>query len=525
MLEACLLEAEVLQQLAGALPVESVDRVPRYVVHGVTNAAASMTPLVKPPGAVASPVSAECKSHVLLAMSKLEGQPLDRWLYGVDEHRLKTLPVATLLDGPLPGGRLASSDHSEASVSAAALLLQMAPVFGALSEIAYHRDVSAHNFLVRAAEGPEPMQFAILDFGLAVRARVWRQEWQTRNIAGDPRYFPPAAWMLLTYGHKYLEAHPDQGLRRQYRCRIDHYALGVLSLEVFFALWQGPGCPEGAESEDGAATAARAEDPEVAALLKVRTAWREYWTHVMGFFQTFHAQGARKMRESLARSQALSQLVEKLRALCLALKSAAAQAPQSPAAPVLQAAAGLLDWHSALSWQELPELLALEGRRLPVETAPAALGASIDGAGSGSGRGSSQPSEAPPLSPRPRTFSFSHRRVHTEMERESKAAPAQATGAAVATAAAAPAAASTAAVTVAEEASSGARHGERRDEEGHSDGRPSARETTEAPRSPIAAKPVRKMFSHRRVWTVDEAVSLGRGVPQVGMGHGGSQPS
>ena len=25
---------------------------------------------------------------------------------------------------------------------------------------------------------------------------------QTRNIAGDPRYFAPAAWMQLTCGHK-----------------------------------------------------------------------------------------------------------------------------------------------------------------------------------------------------------------------------------------------------------------------------------------------------------------------------------
>jgi len=33
-----------------------------------------------------------------------------------------------------------------------------------------------------------------------------------------------------------------------------------------------------------------------------------------------------------------------------------------------------------------------------------------------------------------------------------------------------------------------------------------------------------KRYSHRRVWTVDEAVSLGRGVQQVGIGPGNSQP-
>lgn len=31
---------------------------------------------------------------------------------------------------------------------------------------------------------------------------------QGRNIAGDPRYFAPSAWMQLTHGYRYLENNP-----------------------------------------------------------------------------------------------------------------------------------------------------------------------------------------------------------------------------------------------------------------------------------------------------------------------------
>merc|ERR1740138_605790 len=156
--------------------------------------------------------------------------------------------MAELLDGPLPGGKLATRDLEGACRTGAALLSQMAPVFAALDSIAYHRDVSGHNLLLRegAEEGAE--QFAVLDFGLAVRGHGrWQREWITRNIAGDPRYFSPAAWMLLAYGHKYLESHPDPGFRRQYEYRIDHFALGVLSLEVVFTLWNGHELTESGE--------------------------------------------------------------------------------------------------------------------------------------------------------------------------------------------------------------------------------------------------------------------------------------
>mmetsp|Transcript_137278 Transcript_137278/g.382926 ORF Transcript_137278/g.382926 Transcript_137278/m.382926 type:complete len:597 (+) Transcript_137278:86-1876(+) len=330
MLEACCLEAEVLQQLAAALPAETAAarRVPRYVAHCVR------------------PMARGAKGQVLVAMSKLEGRPLDQWLYGIDENRLKTLPMTELLDGPLPGGQLGTRDLAGATAIAAALTSQMAPVFAALSGIAYHRDVSAHNFLIRIRGGIE--EFAILDFGLAVRASTWSHECRNRNISGDPRYFTPAAWMLMVYGQRYLEAHPDPSFLQQYRCRMDHFSFGVLILEVLFALWWGPGAEE----------AAALSGVQVRVLTQVWMAWRGFWTDSVSFFQTFHAKGAAATQQTLARSQAVSLYVQRLRTLCAELQAAVAHAPLATTAAVFEIAAGLLDPYGTVTWEALPALLA-----------------------------------------------------------------------------------------------------------------------------------------------------------------------
>merc|ERR1719361_1855919 len=220
-------------------------------------------------------------------MSKLEGKPVDQWLYGVDENYLKAIPMAELLDGPLPGSKLATRDLAGASLAAAALCSQLAPVFAALTKIAYHRDVSAHNFLVRGADGAE--EFALLDFGLAVRASSWQRECKMQNISGDPRYFSPAAWLLMVHGYKYLDSHPNPSFLEQYKCRMDHFSFGVLVLEVLFALWRGP------EAEP------KLDTPQAQALAAARAAWRAFWADCMAFFQMFHKQGAAATREALAR--------------------------------------------------------------------------------------------------------------------------------------------------------------------------------------------------------------------------------
>jgi len=393
MLEACVFEAEVLQQLAVALPAEvtAARRVPAYVAHCVAPAAP----------AAACTAGAAASSQVFVAMSKLDGKPLDQWLYGVDENRLKTISLTELLDGPLPGGQLATRDLAGACGTAAALLSQMAPVFETLSGIAYHRDVSAHNFLVRAGAAGE--EFSLLDFGLAVRMCTWHTEFKVHNISGDPRYFSPAAWMLMVYGHRYLETHPDGSFLQQYAHRLDHFSLGILALEVLFALWRGPSQEAGAGRGQ--------------ALEEARSAWRAVWRDAMFFFQLFHAKGLKATREAFARSQAVAHYVDRIRKLCTALRAAASAGP-AIAAPVFRAAAGLVDPQGSLSWKELPALLraaqgAPAGLDAEAEARSPAAAATSSARSPGECAGASGTEVAPEAAPRPVTRKYSHRRNWT----------------------------------------------------------------------------------------------------------------
>lgn len=454
MLEACQFEAEVLQRLAAALPEEvaKCNRVPRYIAH-CTSHSTSASPTKSLSGAALA-ASLTGKSQVLVAMSKLEGRPLDQWLYGVDENRLKTVSLTQVLEGPFPDGTFASRSLADACATTTALLEQLAPVFTPLDGIAYHRDVSAHNFLFREEAGAQ--HFALLDFGLAVRAPTWQHEYQSRNISGDPRYFTPAAWMLMVYGHKYLEAHPDSSFLEQYKRRMDHYSMGLLALEVLFSLWRGPAAETEAraDSEEREAAAAAAG---MRALSRVRGAWRALWTDAVKFFQLFHAKGFAATRETLARSQGVSKYADKLRTLCTELRSVAAEiAADAALASVLDIAAGLLDPRASLEWRDLLGLL--RPREAPPVEGQAAEAPReeerVPEAGAGEGH-HSEAVEAAPVEP------------------------------AVENAAAA-----------ANECSS-----------------------TANAEADLPLRPVRK-FSHRRNWTVDEAVSLTRGVREVGMGWG-----
>mmetsp|Transcript_30197 Transcript_30197/g.95268 ORF Transcript_30197/g.95268 Transcript_30197/m.95268 type:complete len:653 (+) Transcript_30197:1-1959(+) len=448
MLEACMFEAEVLQRLAAVLPGEVAEsnRVPRYIAHCMSTSA-STTPTDSRSGAALATFTDQ---KVLVVMSKLEGRPLDQWLYGVDENKLKTVPLAQALEGPFPEGVFATYDLAAACSTTCALLRQMAPVFLPLDGIAYHRDVSAHNFLTREEAGTQ--HFALLDFGLAVRSSTWQHEYQSRNISGDPRYFTPAAWMLMVYGHKYLEAHPDASFLVQYKSRMDHYSFGLLSLEVFFSLWRGPDAER--EALSGSEADVAAAGARLTALGRVRDAWRALWKDAVRFFQMFHSKGFAPTREALARSQGVSKYADKLRTLCSELRSAAAEvAADAAVAAVLEITVGLLDPRASLQWRELPGLLR------PREMAPADENQGVE--------------------------------VQHEEVRGGQVAGEGQHGNAVNVATIEPIIESTDAAA----------------DEGAS------------PEPPVPFKPVRR-FSHRRNWTVDEAVSLTRGVREVGMGWG-----
>lgn len=332
-LKLALHECEVLQSLTMALSRQEdlalARRVPRYLAHA----------------------SAADKKEVHLVMSKIEGRPLDQWLYGISDQRLMDISVSTLLDGPLPGSRRGSRTLEGAGRAAVGLLGQLAPVFAVLDPIAFHRDVSAHNLLVAGGLFVgDRLEFSLIDFGLAVPRNTWKEEWKSSNLAGDPRYWAPATWIQFAHGSKHLEAYPDAGYRRQYEERIDHYALGILSLEVFFTLWEGP-------SHDSTCGDAMA---------KAHAAWRVYWATAYDLFQRFHGRdggGHASLRNQLAASSdELAKLIAASRTLCLALRVASRRVSDSQvssfAASALLVASELIDVRCSLSWAFVPDLLA-----------------------------------------------------------------------------------------------------------------------------------------------------------------------
>lgn len=413
-LHTTLLEARILKQLAGALGADTkaAAGVPEYIMHDVrasSHAGAAMNQKVK----------------VRIVMSKIEGQTLDKWLFGLGVNEMKTISPTTLLYGPHPSGRFATCDLDGASKSVSALLAKMAPVFEALSKIAYHRDVAAHNFLVREAWPnseklgklacsdclPQDLEFTMIDFGLAVRAETWRTEWQTHDIAGDPRYWTPAALMALAYGNKHLTQHPDASFRRQYEERIDHFALGLLALEVLFALWQPPEWtksaadsvvrgvdvkrePHAEEYEEAQSivdwekhrrkgengdrdvnghTITRDPPPSsvsatqmvdsafdhaadaattMALMMRTRTAWHAYWIESLLLYQQIHKEGCRVVGERLNSSHVIDKFVDLLRALSLTLEAAADHVP------VLRVVCDLLSRRGSLDWPEVAQLTA-----------------------------------------------------------------------------------------------------------------------------------------------------------------------
>eukprot|EP00438_Fugacium_kawagutii_P004972 Skav222403 [mRNA] locus=scaffold4422:422841:429097:+ [translate_table: standard] len=137
-----------------------------------------------------------------------------------------------LLDGPLPKGQRSTRGLESASHIVAVLMKQMTPVFATLQKIAFHRDISAHNFLID--ECADALKFAVLDFGLAVRSGGWKHEWKAARLRGG----------------QYLENNPKVYWQQQYAGRLDHYAFGILICEVFFALWKGPEEFEGNSLDD-----------------------------------------------------------------------------------------------------------------------------------------------------------------------------------------------------------------------------------------------------------------------------------
>jgi len=266
--------------------------------------------------------SVEKGGVVKIAMGICPGGPLDRALYGSSEEDHKVCDLATLTRGG--NKRLTEAVHTTQI-----LLEQMSSVFVRLEPHAFHRDVSSHNVLVDFQRVPP--HFSLIDFGLAVRADAWKEDWQTSSICGDPQYWAPAAWIAFSYGSGALKIPGNLTFQRQYVSRIDHYATGILALELLFGLWSG---------EDAGAAPG---------MEQLRTAWFDYWSLKLKIFQTFFQKGVDQLRTFL-QSQGLRQMVDLFAVLKRALREAAALNPQH--SDILHKCEGLISEAGNTAWSE-----------------------------------------------------------------------------------------------------------------------------------------------------------------------------
>jgi len=150
----------------------------------------------------------------------------------------------------------------------------------------------------------------------------------------------------MALGLKATQAMPDSAsVFRQYEKRIDHFAFGILVLEVFFALWRGP------DQEDAV------NGQEKVALITAQKAWRHFWAEAVGLFQTFHSEGLSATRQALVQANILSKYKDKLTSICSALRQAHDAVQSSLLALVFKIAAELVDPQGAMCWQEIKALL------------------------------------------------------------------------------------------------------------------------------------------------------------------------
>lgn len=185
--------------------------------------------------------------RVRMAMSRLPGGTLERFIAARTGSRRGTSAG--------PRRRL------EACRIARELLLQLMPVMDFVSRSAFHRDAHVRNITIQEMENGPPL-LGLVDFGLAVGVAHWREgNWRTEGVAGDCRYWPPSAWLMLEHGPTALDADPERQL--EYEARLDLHSLGLTALQVLAELSAGDDLPD--------------DDDLGVAWRRLRSAWSAYW--------------------------------------------------------------------------------------------------------------------------------------------------------------------------------------------------------------------------------------------------------
>jgi len=206
LLEASLLERFQEQAATGPDQAASVMRIPRFYAHRVDRRSNGW--------------------RVRMAMGCVPGESLDSWLRR-----------------PPPPGQDGPSSVRRGCALAIALLRQLAPTLEKVAPHAYHRDINSHNVLLSdavdggrlltCADSEETLRRAsywLIDFGLAVDAKTWPQNWPQSDVAGDCRYWPPSSFVMSFCGPEETAASKD--LCAQYKTKLDVVGLGLTALEM-----------------------------------------------------------------------------------------------------------------------------------------------------------------------------------------------------------------------------------------------------------------------------------------------------
>jgi serine/threonine protein kinase len=187
---------------------------------------------------------------VLGAMERVAGETLDGW-----EGKKK--------------GKLSFDDSC---MVARKLLEQLAPTFDRVSEIAFHRDVNAHNILINVDnDDVSTAQFTLIDFGLAVDAREWTTgKWKVHDIGGDCRYWPASAWMQFIYGYKYLESMESHSgnFKDHYIYMLDVHSLALTAIQLIVDTMDPTSAPAAAS---------------------LGPAWTRYWDYSTQYWKQVYA--------------------------------------------------------------------------------------------------------------------------------------------------------------------------------------------------------------------------------------------
>jgi len=228
--------------------------------------------------------------RVRLAMARVPGIPLDKFLRKEQQEMEAAADVYE--------ARIAQLD--KACSFAREIVMQLAPTMERIANLAYHRDVNAHNILISLESVDKSIKpsFGLVDFGLAVDAFRWQggpvpssaevptgmlpgeQEWEHLDVGGDCRYWPTSAWKQFEVGCQELAQ--EKALCSEYQTHLDFQGLGITALQVLADM-----IPESTDQSHASSPAqlsssrrqhvAAGEDAVLHSCGVLKASWHDYW--------------------------------------------------------------------------------------------------------------------------------------------------------------------------------------------------------------------------------------------------------